>query len=694
MAKKSINLFFGLILSFMTVFSATVAKAEKTAALDDAQKKNVIQQIEKAWNEYQNYRSSTYDPKVRALESFSYTYTLSDAGAQKAYNDYIMSYGYSGGYGTASATKTLEDFKNETHNGNCRYVGGLFGGVESELDDKKLVKWTSSQKDVIKKNNISIPTDKIMYKYFDAEANQSQASYEQNPAQGINQCVKMGEELDDIVATMRRQIGTIQGLLETLNPNNYINIQCAADVKEGEDCPQGSEIYTAINEDGEATSGASEGCVPLPVKLAEIKTCILCPLFAIILRTDQTVATKSFSALAGGFRNVIIIVMALYIAWQTLITVSAFTKQDAPKYLGSLMVQGFKVFVAALLLSNSSWIYHYVINPLLQAGLEFGLSLLFKEDILTQFNTLALDEAGGMPSGVISEDLLGKVMASIKLFNKIAAEMPAIGSSLMCVSWHAAAKILPDFSMLIEGALIFGFGWAIVLAASFYLLDSAVRFGIFCTLLPFLIASWPFKVTAKYTKTGWDIFMNCFFNFVMMGLVIGLNSELISYALTGGRGGKDALIAAINGNNVEDLKELMDISGTDFLVLVASCLFAFKLVGQINALATELAGGGGSTGIGNKIGGLAAQAGKKAVGTAAKAGKAAGGFAYEASGAKGKVQGAKDKVAGKLGKTGAKIGLGPKASATGSGGGGNNGGGGGDSGGDDAGGDSGGGEGS
>ena len=434
MAKKSINLFFVLILSFLTVFGATVAKAEQVAALTDEQKKDVIQQINKLWSEYQSYRSGTYESKVHELEGFSYTYTLSDSGAQKEYNNYVAI----ASSGMAPVTKTLEDFKNETHTGNCRYVGGLFGGEKSELDDKKLVNWTSEQKNVIKQNNISIPTDKIMYKYFDTGANQARVSYEKNPAEGINKCFQMGEELEDIVAHMKQLIGSIQGYLETLNPNNYINIQCAEDVKEGEECPQGSTVYTAINEDGEATSGVLEGCEPLPLKIAEIKTCILCPLFSVILRTDQTIATKSFAALAGGFRNVIIVVLALYIAWQTLITIGSFTKQDAPKYLGSLMVQGFKVFVAALLLSNPNWIYYYVINPLMQAGLEFGLSLLFQDDILSQFNSLAVDEAGGMPAGVISEDLLGKVMASIRLFNKMAAEMPAIGSALMCVSWHAA----------------------------------------------------------------------------------------------------------------------------------------------------------------------------------------------------------------------------------------------------------------
>lgn len=653
MAKKSVDLFFGLIFGCFCVFSATPARTETTGILSEEQKKAIVEKIENGWNEFLRIKNGEYAQKVSQIENYTYSYKYSDSFIKLIENPF---------------SNNGDELRSRTLSGSC-----VMGTSSKQMSEKKLEGWTSTEKKTISKNQINIPTDKIKAKYFNQSYARQQMSREQNPEQGIGKCFTMSDELEAIKTNMQRKISELKMLLAALNPNNTVNIQCMVDVPEGEECPPESSIYTVVDEDGEAATGASKGCVPLPVKFAEIRTCILCPLFNVILRTDQTMATKSFSTLAAGFRNLIIVVLALYIAWQTLITVSSFTKQDAPKYIGTLLVQGFKVLVAALLLSNPEWIYRYVINPLMGAGLEFGLALLFKTELLNEFNTFTNAEISGMPDGVISQTLLAQVMAAIRLFNKAAAQMPAIGSTLMCISWHEGANILPDFSMLLEGLLVWGFGWAIVLAASFYLLDSAVRFGIFCTLLPFLIGAWPFKVTAKFTKTGWDIFMNCFFNFVMMGLVIGINSELIAEGLSGGKGGLDALIAAINGDNVDDLKELMDISGTDFLVLVACCLFAFKLVGQINALATEMAGGGGmKQGIGNKIGGLAAQAGKKAVGTATKAGKAVGGFAYEAS----EVQAGKDKIAGGLAKAGAKIGLGPKASATGAGGGSNNGGGG------------------
>ena len=444
-------------------------------------------------------------------------------------------------------------------------------------------------------------------------------------------------------------------------------------------CFAASDVYAAdpagVDTNAKATSGASKGCKPLPARYAEIQACVLCPLFQVILNTDQTIASKSYSALAGSFRNLVILVLALFIAYQTLITVSAFTKQDTPKYIGTLLTQSFKAGIAALLLSNSSYIYYYAINPLMKAGLEFGLALMFKAELLSEYSSLVQSEQANMPTGVIGQDLLASVMAAVRLFSKAAAQLPAIGASLICISTHEGTSFLVDVSMFLEGLLVWAFGWAIALVCCFYLLDSVVRFGIFCALLPFLIACWPFKVTSSYTNTGWKIFMNAFFNFVMMGLIISLNTELISQGLSGGQGGLDALEAAINGDNVDDLKELMDISGTDFLVLVACCIFAFKLVGQINELATDMAGGGAGTAIGGKIGGLAAQGVQKAAGMAVKAGSAVSGAAYEASGLKEKVQKGKDAFATKMGMRSANNAGGGGAGGGGAGGGGAGGGG-------------------
>lgn len=154
-----------------------------------------------------------------------------------------------------------------------------------------------------------------------------------------------------------------------------------------------------------------KGCQPIQEKLNELHDCLLCGMFEVVLRTNQTMATKSFSALNSSFMNLIIVVMALFIAYKTLMTVSALTKQDVGKYLGEILVQAFKVLLAALLLSKSIYIYHYVINPLVEAAMEFGLAII-GNDALIGLKTFSDKYVSKMPSGVISQDVLSKVMGT------------------------------------------------------------------------------------------------------------------------------------------------------------------------------------------------------------------------------------------------------------------------------------------
>ncbi len=437
--------------------------------------------------------------------------------------------------------------------------------------------------------------------------------------------------------------------------------------------PQGVQDNASLQRQMGAQPSESKGCQPITEKLDELHTCLLCDMFEVILRTDQTMATKSFSALASSFRNLIIVVMALFIAYKTLMTVSALTKQDVGKYLGEILVQAFKVLLAALLLTKSIYIYHYVINPLMEAALEFGL-VIIDNDVLTGLNKYSAEYVSKMPDGVISKNLLAQVLGTVRLFSESAAELPAIGSSLMCHSIHDAGKELmsirlPNFPMFISGLLCWSFGWAITLACCFYLLDSVVRFGIFCTLVPFLIACWPFKVTIGYTSKGWEIFMNAFFNFVMMGVVITMTSELVCQALIGDSSidiskvkqgqegafeeiaalsGKDQILAAMNSNNMDALSQLMALDGVKFLVLLACCIFAFKLTGQINDLAQDISGASGGEGIGNKIGGLAAQGAKRAVGTATHIGGRVTGLSGVAQGIKAKADQFNNRIAHRI----------------------------------------------
>ena len=384
---------------------------------------------------------------------------------------------------------------------------------------------------------------------------------------------------------------------------------------------QYAEYYFVMSADGSFKSidGVMRGCVPLPAKLAEARSCIFCPLFKTIFNAAQNMSTKAYSKLADPLANVMLIGFSLVIAFMVLKNVSSFTKQDAPKFVTELLVNMFKVLIAFYMLKNANIVYGYIIGPVLKAGFEFGTSLLFAKEASYLSSCKTPDVSNNLMVGVMPSYLYTNLDCFIKAVQAEVAVPQSVGSSLMCVARNAGKEsvgpirnVLWDFGMMFQGLAIWIMGWIIALAFAFYLIDATIQLGIIGALMPFLIACWPFKVTRSYTTKGWGMFMNTFFVYVFMGLVVSINVELLGQGLTGSKGGFDAIKVALNGNNVQDLKALLDIGFSGFLVLVACCLFAFKLTGQASSLAGTMAGGGGPS-IGASLGGLAYGAATKGV---------------------------------------------------------------------------------
>lgn len=373
--------------------------------------------------------------------------------------------------------------------------------------------------------------------------------------------------------------------------------------------PKTGKIYEfEIKKDGTmvATSGISEGCTPFPMKMAESKSCLFCPLFLVIYNACNTMATKSFATLGVPVANVMLIGFALYIAFVVLGHVSSFTKQDAPKFLTGMLVQSFKILVAYLLLTNADQIYYYFITPVLKAGMQLGSAMLFQTDVNLE---QCAAQAATPDDGLMPSSLYIQLDCFIRSVQAEIAYAQAMGSTLMCIARNAAASLgglLWDFSMMFQGLVIYLFSLLLVLAFSFYLIDATVTIGLVGALLPLLIAAWPFKKTQSYTGKGFNMLMNTFFVYVFMGIVVSVNIQLIGHSLTSNAGGgMDGIEQILNEGNVEQLQKILDFSGGAFLILICCCIFGFKFVGQASSLAGTMASGGIS-GIGNKIGGMAA----------------------------------------------------------------------------------------
>lgn len=400
-------------------------------------------------------------------------------------------------------------------------------------------------------------------------------------------------------------------------------------------------IVNSVNNTLETLDGASRGCVPLPFKLFESRSCLFCPLFDVIFSAIQSSSTLAYNKMGKPLSLLVLIGLSIWIAIMVLQNVSSMTKQDAPKFLNDLFKSSFKIVITFLLLRYSAIIYGIIIGPLLKAGFEFGTAFLTSAQNAPSSTLSGCSKAlthigAGSSSGVLPQYVYENLNCFIKSVQYELATSQAIGSSLMCVSTNAAlgnfgpvARVMPDFMMMFQGALIYIISFILSLAFGFYLIDATVQLGIFGMILPFLLLCYPFKITKNYFDSGVKVFMNSWFIYVFMGIVVNITLQLIGQGLTGGKGGFTEIEDAINGNDVKKLQDLLDIGFSGFLVLLACCVFGVKLMQKVESLAGKFSGGL-NLGIGNKIGGLAASG---ATGAAKESVKLGGNIASSAAGA-------------------------------------------------------------
>lgn len=367
------------------------------------------------------------------------------------------------------------------------------------------------------------------------------------------------------------------------------------------------------------------GCEVLPVKIHNLKKCMFCDLVAVVYDGSVKFTDISLGSIAKSFATLLAIGFAIWIAIQVLGHISSLTKQDAPKFLGNLLRQSYKVLFAIILLYYPQNVFNYAINPLLEAGLDFGNKTLDANslgEIKKIENKIA---TGGQGGAFFGEKTYKEIERYVVKIQSSISQLQAVGGSMACVGGRIiGAELNPftnnkdkkmthigdGFSILFQGAVMTIFGFLLSIAFTFYMLDAIVQIAVVGGLLPFIIASWPFKATANYTKTGVNMFMNSVFTLAFIGLIVSIDMQLINEAMIhsatkfsittdGGTlrevksndGGITEIARAFNEQNLQNVLALTDITGMGFLILLVCCYFGFKFLGEASSLANQFASG-------------------------------------------------------------------------------------------------------
>ena len=455
---------------------------------------------------------------------------------------------------------------------------------------------------------------------FTAEQINRPDSYKYTGVQWTNkkaknqECQKLLNEAAKLQQQFNQQRNIAESMLGVRRNDDDVPLSCVCD----ENGLQ-PECVTYVKNIGDVQDQI-KGCEPFSSYLNELTSCPLCPIFSVILDTDANLAALAWKTLAKSLQSVVLTFFLAYMALLTLKNISSPSGAGTGAYLRSILGLGLKVTITYLLLDNGGAIYGSFIGPVVQGGLEMGLSLLSLENNNVEGCMNKASFYSPVAAGALDAALLGKIYNTVDCFSMSAATMPAVGRALACYGWHA--DTIPEFATWFSGIVIYVFGVGIWMVIGFYLIDCTVQLGILCAVVPILIACWPFKITTKYAGKGVQMLMNTFFNFSMTGIMLVVAMKIIGYSAGGRQGDLSTFRKALNENKVEDLKNLARLDGIDILILIACCIFAFKLIGAINGIANKFSSGAG-TDIGAKMGGTAASV----AGSVAKGGLHVGGKA-------------------------------------------------------------------
>ncbi|MBR5154570.1 MAG: hypothetical protein IKW58_02480 [Alphaproteobacteria bacterium] len=352
--------------------------------------------------------------------------------------------------------------------------------------------------------------------------------------------------------------------------------------------------------------------------------CALCPLFKVLTASATQAANGSWVRFADPLKDVILVTTAIFIAFNTLKMVGAFGKRDFADFMTNdkkgALILGFKAGVIFLLLSDT-FLIDTVLVPVLESGLIIGQTL--------STNVVNISWGSASSGWASLFDMVNK--AALELNNQV-YENIALGSAMICrstqgfiLSWY--------WLMLLYGFIFFIFGWFLLACISFFIVDIMVNLTIGAILLPFAVAFAISNQTMGYTKKVWQIFLGVFFNFLMLGVILGVSVQLIELGMgklesdMSPATGLDSFLGNISmlldNDNVKKVSEILWEKGCLLLTIVSFWL-ASQLIDQVKELAANISDAIGAKGVTNP----GTDAAKPYINKAVVAGKSVGKYAF------------------------------------------------------------------
>ena len=319
------------------------------------------------------------------------------------------------------------------------------------------------------------------------------------------------------------------------------------------------------------------------MKLKYQTNCYSCLVVKTLLSEFMKIGDKTYSLCRDAAVKILFLCSALWIAFFVLKNVSSLTSIEPASFVNQLLSQLFKIVVAyAIIVSGADTFITYVVNPIMDAGADYGLGIIqaAEQSISTSPDAQYAYDQG---SSLLSKDVLNKILALNQGIDRIVSTNLVIGHGLTCHATHAGVWTITigvftlhivNLWIWLCGAIIWFLGFMMTLSIAYYLVDIAFKIGIAIIIFPITIALWPFSLTKDRVKACISTIFMSAATFAFLALTASYATLLISASLRD----ISTLETKLSDGDTQWISDTFDVTGPYFLIILFAFLYSLKLI--------------------------------------------------------------------------------------------------------------------
>lgn len=199
--------------------------------------------------------------------------------------------------------------------------------------------------------------------------------------------------------------------------------------------------------------------------------------------------------------------------------------------------------------------------------------------------TKATPQNASFKGSIIPVSLLQNFSNTVQNISGNLITIQVLGDSLMChavygAPWSADVMGIHLFDwanipIWLCGAIIYCFGFMLVLSVTFYIVDVSFKLGFSIIVLPVAIGLWPFAWTKDKLMVCISVFLKSAGILIFLSLTTAYALNMLAEAL----GGLPPIMEALTENKTTEVAETFSLTSGQFLLVVVVLIYGMKMIG-------------------------------------------------------------------------------------------------------------------